>query len=54
MRGGYDDVRSLTIKTDYIKERGLRGIMYWELNGDTDDLLLSRTIYYGLYPEDKK
>ncbi len=47
----YDDARSLAIKTEYIKERGMRGIMYWAFDDDTDDLELSKTIYYGLYPE---
>ncbi len=51
MVAGYDDERSLTIKTDYIRARGLRGIMYWAFDGDDDALTLSRTIYYGLYPE---
>jgi chitinase len=51
MVAGYDDVRSLEIKTRYIAERGLRGIMYWDFAGDDDRLTLSKTIYYGLYPE---
>jgi GH18 family chitinase len=51
MVAGYDDPRSLTIKTDYIRTRGLRGIMYWDFDGDDDTLTLSKTIFYGLYPE---
>jgi chitinase len=53
MVAGYDDVRSLTIKTDYIRTRGLRGIMYWDFDGDDARLTLSKTIFYGLYPETK-
>lgn len=53
MAAGYDDVRSLTIKTGYIRTRGLRGIMYWAFDGDDEALTLSKTIFYGLYPEKK-
>jgi chitinase len=31
----YDDRRSVTLKTDYAVRRGLGGIMFWELTGDT-------------------
>ncbi len=51
MVAGYDDEQSLTIKTEYIKTRGMRGVMYWAFDGDDDALTLSRTIFYGLYPE---
>ncbi len=54
MVAGYDDPRSLEIKTKYINDRGLRGVMYWDFAGDTDDLALSRAIYYGLYPQEKQ
>jgi chitinase len=53
MVAGYDDVRSLTIKTDYIRTRRLRGVMYWDFDGDDEKLTLSKTIYHGLYPETK-
>jgi chitinase len=51
MVAGYDDSESLGIKMEYIREHGLRGVMYWDFNGDTEDLTLSKAIYYGLYPE---
>jgi chitinase len=51
MVAGYDDPESLGIKMEYIREHGLRGVMYWDFNGDTEDLTLSKVIYYGLYPE---
>jgi len=31
---GYEDPESLARKVDYVKERGLRGVMFWELSGD--------------------
>jgi len=39
--GTFDDVHSVQLKTDYVKERGLGGIMFWELTCDkaTDGLL---------------
>jgi chitinase len=51
MVAGYDDPRSLLIKTEYIRTRGLRGIMYWDFEGDDAGLTLSKTIFYALYPE---
>ncbi len=50
---GYDDAESLAIKTKYIRDNRLRGIMYWEFGGDTEEMELSKVIYYGLYPEKK-
>jgi chitinase len=35
----YDDPQSLALKTDLVRERGLGGIMIWELSGD-DGMLL--------------
>jgi chitinase len=39
----YDDVQSIGQKADYVRGRGLGGIMAWELGGD-DDGTLVRTI----------
>lgn len=40
----YDDKRSMAAKADYVKERNLRGIMYWEHSLDlTGDLLTAAT-----------
>ncbi|HVE70847.1 MAG TPA: glycosyl hydrolase family 18 protein, partial [Thermoanaerobaculia bacterium] len=44
----YDDVQSIAEKADYVRERGLGGIMAWELGGD-DDGTLVRTIYARLH-----
>jgi chitinase len=35
----YDDPRSVRRKVDYLRERDLRGIMWWHYNGDRDDEL---------------
>ena len=39
----YDDVQSIGQKADYARQRGLGGVMAWELGGD-DDGILVRTI----------
>ena len=36
----YDDARSIRLKSDYARERGLGGIMFWELSQDHDGALL--------------
>jgi len=33
----YDDPESVALKTKYAKERGLGGIMFWELSNDTEE-----------------
>lgn len=40
----YDDDLSIGAKVRYAKERGLRGVMIWELSGDTADGKLLKTI----------
>jgi chitinase len=35
----YDDAESIQVKTDFVVERGLGGIMIWELSGDDGSLL---------------
>lgn len=41
---GYDNPRSLTLKCNFIKENGLRGGMYWDYAGDTDDGELQKVL----------
>jgi chitinase len=41
---GYDIPESLTLKCDYIKEKGLLGVMYWEYAGDTPEGELSKVL----------
>jgi GH18 family chitinase len=40
----YDDERSIRHKAEYINQRELGGMMYWQMGQDTDDLLLTRTM----------
>lgn len=41
----FDNRRSVTLKTRYAKERGLGGIMFWQLPGDSDGRGLVDAIY---------
>jgi chitinase len=43
----YDDPQSITVKTDFIKSRGLGGAMIWELSGDRSGELLN-TVAHNL------
>lgn len=45
---GFDNVRSLSIKCEYVLEKGLLGGMYWEYAGDNDNADLARTVYEGI------
>lgn len=45
---GFEDPRSLEIKCDFIKEKGLKGGMYWRTELDNDSLDLTRTVARGL------
>jgi len=44
----YEDPESLAVKTNYIKENGLGGIMFWELSADNDAAALLNAVYTGL------
>ncbi len=44
----YDDPRSIAFKCAFIKQRGLRGAMYWQYAGDTDEGVLRKAVYDGL------
>lgn len=49
----YDDPESLTLKSAYVREKHLGGIMFWEYFGDRSGELLD-TIYQQLKYEEKK
>jgi len=40
----YDDERSIRHKSEYVNQRDLGGLMYWQMGQDTDDLTLTRTM----------
>lgn len=40
----YDNERSIGLKTDYIKSKGLLGAMYWNIEADDNDWTLSKAI----------
>jgi chitinase len=44
----YDDPQTICYKTAYIRHLGLRGMMFWELSGDTADGELISAIDEGL------
>lgn len=45
---GFDNPESLKIKCDLIKEKGMRGGMYWRTEHDTDDHRLTRAVAHEL------
>lgn len=40
----YEDERSIRHKSEYVNQRNMGGLMYWQMGQDTDDLLLTRTM----------
>lgn len=44
----YDDARSLTAKTDLVRDRGLGGAMFWELSSDDAAHTLVRAVHAEL------
>ena len=44
----FDNARSLAIKCQYARERGLRGAMYWEASCDDANHTLARTVWNGI------
>lgn len=44
----YDDEGSITAKCNYIKDKELGGVMFWEFHGDYQNKLLE-TIYRNLF-----
>jgi len=49
----YETAESIAIKCHYIHERGLRGAMYWEYAGDTDEGTLQKAVYSGVIASEK-
>ena len=45
----YDDTVSVRLKAEYVKSRGLGGIMFWELSGDTPGGGLLDAIHSGIH-----
>ncbi len=44
----YDDPQSIAFKCAFIRKRELRGAMYWQYAGDTDDGVLRKAVYNQL------
>lgn len=44
----YDNPRSIAIKGNYVDEKGMRGLMYWEASGDTDKHDLNRAMWNAM------
>lgn len=44
----YDDPESLQMKTDYIQEHELGGVMFWELSADSHQHTLLKALWNGL------
>lgn len=44
----YDDPRSIALKCDYIKEKGMLGAMYWEYDGDDAFGTLRKAVFEGV------
>lgn len=44
----YNDEESLKYKTDFVKQQGLAGVMFWEYSHDMKDGKLLNTLYNGL------
>lgn len=45
---GFEDPRSLKIKCQYVKKRGLLGAMYWDYDGDNAAGDLRKTVYESI------
>lgn len=45
---GFENVRSLRIKCQYILEKGLKGGMYWEYSDDTEQGDFRKAVYEGV------
>jgi Chitinase len=48
----YDDEISIAEKCDYVKAKGLGGVMVWEIDGDDKQFTLTNTIYRKLFQND--
>ena len=45
---GFDNARSIALKCQYIKEKGLLGAMYWEYSGDDENGTLRKAVHNEL------
>ena len=45
MWAGYDNPRSIAAKGDWVRQKGLRGIMYWDYDGDDSQGTLRRAVW---------
>ena len=44
----YEIPRSIAIKCEWLKEKGMLGAMYWDYNGDDDEGTLQKAVYNGV------
>ncbi len=44
----YEDPRSIALKCDFIRQKGMRGIMYWEYNTDDAQGTLRKATFEGM------
>ena len=49
----YDDPQSLKLKCRYVRENGLRGIMYWDYSSDDESGSLRRAVYDAMGVQNK-
>ena len=47
----YENPRSLALKCEYLKKRGLLGAMYWQYSGDDAAGTYRKTVWYGVMTE---
>lgn len=45
---GFDNARSIALKCQYLKDKGLLGAMYWEYSGDDENGTLRKAVYNEL------
>lgn len=48
----YDDETSIGLKADYIKAKGLKGAMYWDIEADDADWTLGKAVASRLLPQE--
>ncbi len=44
----FDDEDGIFHKAKYVKDKGLGGVMVWEVDGDTNDAVLAKSFVQGL------
>jgi chitinase len=44
----FETPESIALKSDFIKDKGLLGAMYWEYAGDTEDGALRKAVFNGV------